>query len=80
MARGRFVLRYRGEGPAPTADADQIRRLPGTNIVDASGRMLLVEADEQPLRELIGSLSAWVMAPEQTLSVPDPRKHVEGPP
>jgi hypothetical protein len=78
--RRRFVLRYRGEGAKPDADADRVRQLPGTVVVDDSSRMLLVEADEAPLAELVGSLPDWVMAPEQTLSVPDTRKQVRRPP
>jgi hypothetical protein len=77
MARGRFILRYRGEGKAPDADLDRIRELPGAVVVDASGRMLLVEADADALRQLVDNLGPWVMAPERSYSVPDVRKRIE---
>ena len=79
MAKARFVLRYRGEGPKPPADVARVRDL-ADDVVDSSARMLLVESDDEPLRALVDSLPDWVMAPEQTFSVPDTRKYVEGPP
>lgn len=79
MAKTRFVLRYRGEGTRPD-DVERVRGLPGAVVVDSSARMLLVEADEQPLRDLVESLPDWVMAPEQTFGVPDPRHRVQRPP
>lgn len=80
MARTRFILRYRGEGATPDNDVARVAALPGTVVVDSSSRMLLVETDPRPLRELVDSLPGWVMAPEQTYAVPDTRKHVERPP
>lgn len=71
MARTRFVLRYRGEGPTPDADVERVRCLAGAVVVESSSRMLLVEADEQPLRRLVATLGRWVMAPEQTFPLPD---------
>lgn len=80
MATGRFVLRYRGEGAIPEADVARVRAVPGTRVVDASDRMLLVEADPDRLGALVDDLPGWVMGPEQTYMVPDTRKQVEGPP
>lgn len=79
MDKARFILRYRGDGSKPAADVDQVRRLPGTVVVNDSSRMLLVESDPEPLRRLVESLPQWVMAPEQTYAVPDTRKKVERP-
>ncbi len=80
MAKARFVLRYRGEGPKPDADVAKVRELAGTVVVDSSSRMLLVESDPEPLRHLVDGLPDWIMDEERTYEVPDTRKHVVGPP
>jgi hypothetical protein len=74
MAMSRFVLRFRGKGPAPADDIERIRALPKTKVLDnTSPRMLLVEAPEEDLRALVDSLPEWVMTPEKMISLPDPR-------
>ena len=78
--RGRFVLRYRGDGDSPDADVDHIREVAGAVVVDRSPRMLLIESDDEALRPVVESLPGWVMAPEQTMEVPDTRKRVRRPP
>ena len=80
MAKPRFVLRYRGDGSRPEDDVAQVEELAGVVVVDSSSRMLLVESDPEPLRQLVDALPDWVMAPEQTFEVPDTRKRVERPP
>ncbi len=80
MTGPRFVLRYRGEGDAPEADVSRVRGLGGAVVVDASSRMLLVEADDAgPLRDLAGTLSGWIFAPEQPYPLPDARARIEPP-
>ena len=80
MARSRFVLRYRGEGPKPDADVAKLEELADAVIVDSSKRMLVVEATAGPLRDLVDSLPDWVMGPDVTYEVPDTRKKVRRPP
>jgi len=81
MAKQRFVLRYRGDGAKPAADVERVRALADASVVDdSSSRMLLVESDQQPLRDLVEALPDWVMAPEQSFAVPDTRERVERPP
>jgi hypothetical protein len=80
MAEGRFVLRYRGAGARPEQDVRRIGQIPGSRIVDDSGRMLLVEGPERDLHELVASMPEWVMAPEQTFAVPDTRERPRRPP
>ena len=80
MAKARFILRYRGDGPKPAGDVDRVRELPGAAVVDASSRMLLVESDPEALRRLVETLPDWVMAADQAYAVPDTRKKVEHPP
>ena len=69
----RFIVRYRGAGPKPEEDVRRIRALPTTTVIDDSPRMLLVAAPEAELRSLIASMSDWVLAPERTIKLPDPR-------
>lgn len=80
MAKARFVLRYRGEGPKPDEDVAKVRELAGTVVVDSSSRMLLVESEPEPLRRLVDDLPDWVMDVERTYQVPDTRKKIAGPP
>lgn len=81
MAKHRFILRYRGVGPKPDADVVRVHQLADAIVVDASSpRMLVVESDPEPLRELLDRLPDWVMAPDRMYAVPDTRKKIEGPP
>ncbi len=80
MATQRFVLRYGGDGAKPAADVERVRALTGAVVVDSSARMLLVDSHPEQLRDLVESLSDWVMAPERTYEVPTTRKSVERPP
>ena len=81
MARRRFVLRYRGEGPKPDADVARVHELTDAVVLDdSSSRMLLVEAEPEPLRDLVDGLGDWVMGPDVVYEVPDTRKKVLRPP
>ena len=73
---GRFILRYKGSGPKPDEDVARISRLPDTTVLEDSSRMLLVGAPEPELRALIGSMPDWVMSPEQTIKIPEPRPKI----
>jgi hypothetical protein len=76
----RFILRYANSGPAPDAHVKQIRALPKAKIIDASSRMMLVDAPEEDLRKAIADMPGWVISAEQTINVPDPRPKVLHPP
>lgn len=77
MGRARYVLRYRGEGTKPAADVESVGRLAGVTVVDESAsKMLLVECDGEVAAELTETLPEWVIAPEQTFTIPDTRKGV----
>ncbi len=74
-------MRFAGDRGKPAADLERIRRLPEAIVLDASSsRIVLVESDEQPLRDLVESLPGWVVAPEQETPVPDTRKRIRRPP
>ncbi len=77
MGRARYVLRYRGEGTKPAADVEAVDRFAGVTVVDESAsKMLLVECDGEVAAELAETLPEWVIALEQTFTVPDTRKGV----
>lgn len=73
MAKQRFVLRFVGEGSKPAGDVERIRRVAAGKVLDETPRMMLVESDEEPLRELVGSLPEWAIAPEQHIPLADGR-------
>jgi len=73
----RHVLRFRGAGAKPPEDVARIRALPKLKVLDdASGRMMLVEAPEDELTELMRSLPQWVLSEERRIPLPDPRQKV----
>jgi hypothetical protein len=78
MAKERFVLRYRGQGTKPEGDVARVGDLAGAVVLDASApRMVLVECEPEPLRELVDGLDDWVMGADQAYEVPDTRKKVQ---
>lgn len=79
MASRRYVLRYRPAGTKPAADVERIRHLGGVRVIDESAKMLLVECEEKSPAALAEILPDWLVAPEQTMSLPkSPRKGTEG--
>jgi hypothetical protein len=76
--RARFILRYTGDGPAPAGHVARLRDVPGTQVIDQSDRMLLVEGDSDDLERAARALgTGWVLTPEKTVPVPDPKKKIE---
>ncbi len=74
------MLRYRGEGAKPDADVAKVSELPDVTVVSDSTQMLLVDAEHQPLQNVVDGLPDWEMYPERTYEVPDTRKRIDGPP
>jgi hypothetical protein len=70
----RFILRYRGSGPRPDADAERIATLSGVEVIDDSGRMLLVDGPEGPLRSAVAALPGWTIGEERAVPLPDVRR------
>jgi hypothetical protein len=59
----RFVLRYCGpEDAAPSRDVKALADVPSVTIIDRTTRMLLVEADDQAIREAVITCEHWVLA------------------
>ncbi len=70
----RFIVRYIGTGPRPASDVERIRATEELTVIDeSSSRMLLVEASEERVKEIVGSLPGWIWSPERTIRLPDPR-------
>ena len=70
----RFVVRYVGTGPRPAADVERIRTAQELTVIDdSSSRMLLVEASEERLKEVVESMPGWIWSRERTIRLPDPR-------
>ena len=76
MEKRRFIFRFRGTGPIPSDELEKIRALPEVDIVDATPRMLLIEATDEDGQALMESMPEWVVSPEQTVTYPDPRPRV----
>ena len=76
MEKSRFIFRFRGTGPIPSEDLERIHALPEVDIVDSTSRMLLVQATEEDIKSLAQTMPEWVLSPEQTVSLPDPRPKV----
>lgn len=75
----RFVLRYRGGTQAPKEEIARIRASGSLRVLEESGKMLLVEAEEGDLNRLLGDLRSWLIVPERTYSIPDPRPKLKKP-
>jgi hypothetical protein len=72
----RFVLRYQGKGPPPERDVEAISNLADLQLISHTPRMLLVESDEEKLREVLHNLDHWIMSPETFLGHGDPRPRI----
>jgi len=69
----RYIVRYAGEGLRPAADVQRIRAVPGLTVLDDSSRMMLVEASQKNLKDLMGALPGWTWTPERAIRLPNPR-------
>ena len=74
--RGRYILRYTGNGPTPHAHVAHLKSVPGTRVLDASDKMLLVEGRRSDLESFTHTLVDWVLSAEKTIPVPDTRKKI----
>jgi hypothetical protein len=75
--RGRFILRYTGAGPTPRAHVVHLKNVPGTKVLDASDKMLLVEGRQEDLESFVHAVAGWVVTPDKTIPVPDTRKKIK---
>ena len=73
----RYVLRFRGSGPAPAGDLDCVRGTTGVKVVDTSSRMVLVEAAPEAIENLRAQLPSWLIAAEGLTPLPDSRARLK---
>lgn len=73
----RYILRYGGGATMPATHVENIRSIPGLEVIDESPKMLLVGGEESSLREKLKDLPGWSIHPEQEYSLPDTRKKPE---
>ncbi len=69
----KYILRFRGTSPAPAEDVARVKASPDVEILDATGRMMLVDGPESAIEKLAASMPGWSLTPEYTIDVPDPR-------
>lgn len=74
----RFVVRYRRQGERPPDVLEKVHGITGASVLEDSGRMMLVEAPEQALRNTLAE-DDWLISPEVNHPVPDTRKKVKSP-
>jgi hypothetical protein len=70
---GRYILRFRGPGSTPPEDVRLISSVPGARVIDQSDRVLLVEAPDGELRQLVSGMSRWVIGEERRYPLPNSR-------
>lgn len=70
----RLILRRSGRLPPEEADLERLRNISGCQVLDAAGRMLLVEATREGQQQIVATFPDWIITAEQSgISVPDPR-------
>lgn len=72
----RYVLRYRGPS-APADEVEAIRRK--VNVVDSSGKMMLVEADPEQAEQMQSDFPEWLVAKEAIYRIPERRHQIRKP-
>jgi hypothetical protein len=65
----RFIVRFRGSAPSKEI-AQRLRTRPAINVIDETPRMLLVDADESDLLDLVQPGPDVVIVPERHYEPP----------
>ena len=76
---GRFILRFNGVGEKPAEDVQRIRSLPNATVLDDSARMILIEAPDAAIAELVKLLPQWGVSQESLVPLPDSRPKLRKP-
>jgi len=74
------ILRYTGGSAVPDADLAAIRARAGVNVLDHSGRTVLVEATEAAARGLVHEMPGWAIDPVRLYAIPDTRPKLKDSP
>jgi hypothetical protein len=71
----RFILRFRGTGPAQPEDLERIKAVSGVTVIDESSpHMILVEAPHGALDSVVAGMPGWLVAKQGEIPLPDTRK------
>jgi hypothetical protein len=74
----RYILRHKSNSAAPQEDCQKISNAKGIKVVDATPRMLLVEADEATMQKITARFPDWSCSEEKTIPLPDTKKKING--
>ena len=78
MAQDRYILNFNGNPPLPDDDMRLIRST--TNLVDATRKTLIVEAQEDGvINDLARQLPDWTVRKEIQYTIPTTRPQVQEP-
>lgn len=73
---GRFVVRYRGQGPVPAAAVERAAGATGMRIIDQTQRTLLVEGTPEAVHAVFADDAEWLVTAERLYEMPDPKPKV----
>ena len=74
----RFILRFPGAAVAPPEQTRLIKQR--CRVIDESGRMLLIEAEQADVDRLLAELPGWKSSKEVQYRSPEPPLSVAKPP
>jgi hypothetical protein len=66
----RFIVRYRGSAPAQEI-TKRLQDAPSINVINDTGKMVLLDADEDELLKIVQPTSDVLIVPERHYEPPD---------
>ena len=73
----RYIVRFRRDAAGKNAIVERLHASPKVAVVEETPRMVLVEADDKELRELVDDSDDVVIVPERHYERPNPPLRVE---
>ena len=74
---GRFIVRFRRDAAVKDAVVERLHASPEVVVVEETPRMVLVEASDKALRQLVPDSDDVVIVPERHYERPNPPLTVE---
>jgi hypothetical protein len=68
---GRFIVRFRSEAKTRKI-AERLQASPAIKVIDETPRMILVEASEAELRQIVDDDAGAIIVPERHYEPPNP--------
>ena len=73
-----YILHFKGKDDLPAEDLAAIRKNDAVKIMDATGKTLLIQADDdETVRKSVINPAEWTITPEKFIPVPDTKKRVK---